>query len=256
MKQQARYNSRVGLYGGIKIEQFKQPWSSSWGPTPTHWYSTEDRDFQNDFGSIEKDFVGYIAPGSYTYSTTKNSLPVATAVNYDTTFETSSTPDSIGYNTTSFVVIKPPSFATAPDNVIQIASYQPSATPLITGASSITIGKTGYIYGTSTYTSNNGSSYTNTSVAATYSTNEWYVIVYKGKSSLAQTASGTVNGRVMSATASFDVPLVAGKNGVIVKLINNTTPSVAEVIVYDSILSGANTTLVENYLKSKWGISY
>jgi|694.fasta_scaffold144363_3 hypothetical protein len=255
MKQQSRYNGRVGLYPTNRIEQFKVNWSPSWGPTPIHWYSTDDKDFQTDFGSIKKDFVGYIAPGSYTYSTTKNSLSVASP-NSNTTFETSYTPDSIGYNTTSFVVIKPPAFSAAPDNVIQIASYQPSATPLITGASSITIGKTGYIYGTSIYTTNNGSSYTNLSVAATYSTSEWYVIVYKGKSSLSQTSSGTINGRAMSATASFDVPLVTGKNGILVKLINNTTPYVAEVIVYDSILSGANTTLVENYLKSKWAITY
>jgi hypothetical protein len=254
MKQQARYNNRVGLYPTNRIEQYKMPWSSSWGPTPTHWYSAEDQDFPIDYGSIKKDFVSYIAPGSYTYSTTKNGLPVVTAVAPYVSFVTTFTPDSIGYNTTIFTVVKPSSYDSNERNILVQASYQPVATPLITGSTNLLIYQTGYIAGVSGYTTDNGITQTNTIVTGTYSTNEWSVVVHKGKSSLAQTSSGTINGRTMGATTSSTGFSYAGANGVTTETWYGG--SVAEVIIYTSILSGANTTLVEDYLKTKWGISY
>ena len=258
MKQQARYNGKVGLYPTNNIEQFKLNWSSSWGPTPMHWHYAEDKDFTIDYGSIKRDFISYIDPSYYTYSTTKNNLPVVTALtSTPARFETTFTPDSIGYNTTTFVVVRPWNHVSGIEIVTE-ASYNPSATPNITGSTTICIPKSGFIYGVSSYTSDYGTNQTNLMVAATYSSSQWYIIVHKGKSSLVQTSTGTINGKTMSATASsLPAPIPStGHNGLAVEIKENGVGLLAELIVYDSILSGANTTLVENYLKSKWAITY
>jgi hypothetical protein len=253
MKQQARYNGKVGLYPNNNIEQFKMNWSSSWGPTPTHWYYAEDKDFSIDYGSIKKDFVS--SSGTYTYSTTKNNLPVVTSDGGSyVTFETTFTPDSIGYNTTIFTVVKPASYTGTYINALVQAAYNPASTLNITGSTGLIIYRTGYIAGVSGYTNDYGANQTNTIVTGTYSTNEWSVVVHKGKSSLAQTSSGTINGRVMGATTSSTGYTWTGHNGVVVEAWYGG--SVAETIIYNSILSAGNTTLVENYLKSKWAISY
>jgi len=254
MKQQSRYNGRVGLYPTNRIEQFKVNWVTSWGPTPVHWYSSEDKNFETDFGSIKKNFESYIAPGTYTYSTTKNSLPVVsvTTGSGGFFFGTSATVD-IGYSTTRFVVVKPWAYVAPQINFIEQTSYSTSGAPATYGASTIYIPTTGYIFGAAVYSTNNNTTQNCTIVGATYSPNEWSVIIHKGKSSLAQTSAGTINGRTMGATTSSTI-IPTGGNGIAAYLLDSG--AVAEIIVYDSILSGANTTLVENYLKSKWGISY
>jgi len=264
MKQQTRYNGRVGLYPTNRIEQFKLNWSSSWGPTPNRWYSAEDKNFRTDFGSGKKDLVSYVPSNYFTYSTTKNSLPVISIDSGSTgaDFYTDATNTDIGYNTTRFVVVKP--WAYWQDginslNFIEQTSYSTVGTPATYGASTIYIPKTGYIFGASVYSTNNNSTQNCTIVGGTYSAGEWSIVVHKGKSSLAQTSSGTINGRVMGATTSIPSTIIpTGGNGIGVSLFKNggVDGAIAEVIIYNSILSAGDTTLVENYLKNKWAISY
>lgn len=266
MKQQARYNGKVGLYPNYNIEQFKMPWSSSWGPTPNRWYSTEDKDFRTDFGSGAKNLISYTPSSYFTYSTTKNALPVIsnTGVNIVSDFYTDATNTDIGFNTTRFVVVKPWSYWNNGGNAVNFieeTSYLPDpiGTPATHGASTIYIPKTGYIFGASVYSTDSNTTQNCTIVGGTYSDAEWSIVVHKGKSSLVQTSTGTINGRTMGATTSIPSTIIpTGGNGVGIHLFTNggVDGAIAEVIIYNSILSAGNTTLVENYLKSKWAISY
>lgn len=264
MKQQARYNGKVGLYPTNNIEQFKLNWSSSWGPTPNRWYSAEDKDFRTDFGSGKKDLISYIPPSYFTYSTTKNNMSVIsnTGVNIVSDFYTDYTNTDIGFNTTRFVVVKPWSYWNDGGNAlnfIEETSY--SWAPGAGAASTIYIPKTGYIFGATVYTVDANTTQNCTIVGGTYSAGEWCVVVHKGKSSLAQTSTGTINGRTMGATTSIPstiIPTASDNNGVGIHMFTNggVDGAIAEVIIYNSILSAGNTTLVENYLKSKWAITY
>lgn len=252
-----KYNLRVGVYNTSKIENFYRPltWSLSYGPTPLLWYTSSDKRLYRDYSS------GYNLSetgnqfNTITYSTTKNSLPVASFSGSDVFTSASVT---TGVNTTRFVVFKPWVYLNdgiGTRNIVENIMFTSTSNWY---QSSINIRKTGYIYGVSSYTGDSGSTVISNSVAGTYSNNEWCVVVHKGDAQIAQSSFGKINGRVMSATASLSTDFYqASSNLYTIACRNNTTNGeIAEVIFYNSLLSTPDITSVEDYLKAKWGITY
>lgn len=222
-------------------------WNPSWGPTPNLWYATDNSNFKLDNSS----YNDFITTATLDYTDTKNGLPVM-SISSSAQLNTIQNPISSEL-ITMFVVVKPAAIdASRPQMVI--ANYRlPSTTTY--GQSSIGIQESGYIHGVSLYTTNANTTQTLVSIAATYSTSEWNVIVFKSDSIPAMTSSGTVNGRTMTTRSSIFTSIWPD-NDLIID-ISGSALRMAEVIVYvDNILNSTDTTSVENYLKSKWAITY
>jgi hypothetical protein len=253
-----RFNGRVGLYQNNNIENYYTglTWSSSWGIEPTLWYAANDKRLHIDYSSSTSYNLSQLpfALGSVTYSVTKNGLPVASFTQSNIEASTLNYGSTIGASSTRIIVFKPWVFQNVQRNIVDNTVFNPSTG--VFNQSSIDIYKTDYIYGTSLYTNDSNSTQTLAVVGGTYSNNEWCIVVHKGIATPTLSSSGTINGRTMSATSSTFVGVLGG-SGFTLGCRNNVTDGyIAEVLVYNGILSAGNTTLAENYLKSKWGISY
>ena len=237
-------------------------WNSSWGPTPTHWYSADQSEFYLDYISGKNHDTANSAWSNINYSTQKNGLSVAAnSIASLSNMESTAPGTNLGVNTTRFVVIRPSVFLGSPyvmsENNIVSTSYATSG--LVHYTSSIYIGQTGFLYGQAIYTNDNFSTWQSTAVRGTYSSSEWAVIVHKTDSNPPMSVSCTINGRSMGSTSSIPTSAQAfiGGNGVMFKILNNTANTlIAEILVYNSILSAGDTSSVETYLKNKWAISY
>lgn len=254
MKQQPRFNGRVGLYSNYKIEQFRQPWSTSWGPTPSHWYDASDGDL-----SIDKISDGSFSDGSsLSYSSTQNGKMVANADSNVTMVATHSTGS---FTTTHFIVLY------VNNQVYELRSmYDPA--PSDTGPG----GGGNYNHGESIIKVIPGAaqyqsvwSYTGvypldvvTSSSATQSVTSGSYYIFKNISNHSSTTSvtGWSNGATASSQTLSGGIIAEQVNKATTRLSVSTNNKVAEIICYDSTLSSTDQNLVSAYLKDKWGLTY
>lgn len=251
MKPNQEFNNMLRAIGSPSTPS----WSGSWGPTPDMWYSSDDWNILNEQSGNYPDAI-FDGSGSFNYTMQKNSINVLS-----TTYPKAiiSTKSSGSGTTTRFLVARIPTQSWTTQD---IWNYTYRASSGVTyNMASITIDTSNNIYIGAHYTNNSGSTNTRITSYGTYSNNEWCIIVHKCKASLSQTNTGTINGRSMTSTTALNVGYSSlSTDGYSQNVINTSVIGgnviIGELILYNSTLSSGNTTLVENYLKSKWGISY
>jgi hypothetical protein len=187
-------------------------------------------------------YSGYVLTGSMIINTLLNGLNVAT-LNGSSTYSLLPTPGGVTLNnSTIFVVIKtitttgnPSIFGSTPNNAYELfinSSAQLSVVvqgAAIIGASTAALSSVNFVQANVTYNSTGGAfAFRQSRLAAGSGTSAHPVTIGSSGIFCAGTAAGSPSS-----------PLNA---------------QVAELIVYTSVLSGAQTTSIENYLFAKWGV--
>lgn len=267
--QHARYNGKVGLYPGNKIEQFQlstNGWpgsvihfdaSLSTTSSATYGYNVLSGGYITRMSNLSDPTMSTDATGSASLAgsgSSKNIYLVIPSTLYTTgraftspvTYSTSST------QSTYFIVSN--SYTTQQDCFSAIIRSNGA----INTSQSITDG-TGFLF-----QSNKSTSTTTGAHAGTQNTGTVYLTTAKG--STTETSNGTVvkaNGVTQSYSSGYVLGTPYTQTSLLEYYVTNSpidtrgkTMSFSELIFFDYLLSDSEFNAVETYLKNKWGISY